>query len=178
VLCQFPSQGEAPIAIGQLRSGTATGVGVAPASDGTGRGALRISGVFSFDGRLDLAPPGAKVTIIDGLDGGRNGGELVPGSRLTLAADGRNTATTGRFKTARGQTPTVEVTIGSRGRGQFNFRLDVSRGTVDVPPACPQPGLTTSIKIDDGTNPPLVVSVTQPWECLKRGTKVEYLRAP
>jgi hypothetical protein len=50
--------------------------------------------------------------------------------------------------------------------------LDVSRATIDVPGACPRPELATTIKVDDGTNPPLRM------QSLKRDTKVEYLRTP
>ena len=74
--------------VGQIRSGTATGVGVAAAAGGSGRGSLRLSGVFTFDGRLDLVAPGAKVTILNGLDAGGSGGELVLDSQLALAAEG------------------------------------------------------------------------------------------
>ena len=50
--------------------------------------------------------------------------------------------------------------------------------TIDVPGACPRPELATTIKVDDGTNPPLLVAINQPWECRKRGAKVEYLSTP
>jgi hypothetical protein len=165
------------LSFGEIRSGTANGVGVA-AAGGSGRGSLKLSGVFSFDGRLDLGAPGAQVTILNGLYAGESGGELVPGSLLTLAAEGRNTAKTARFKTARGETPQVEVTIGSKGRGQFTLLLDVSRAAIDVPGACPRPALATTIRVDDGTNPPLLVAINEPWECRTRGAKVEYLKAP
>jgi hypothetical protein len=118
------------------------------------------------------------VTILNGLYAGESGGELVPGSLLTLAAEGRNTAKTARFKTARGETPQVEVTIGGKGRGQFTLLLDVSRAAIDVPGACPRPALATTIRVDDGTNPPLLVAINEPWECRTRGAKVEYLKAP
>jgi hypothetical protein len=54
----------------------------------------------------------------------------------------------------------------------------MSRATIDVPGACPRPELETTIKVDDGTNPPLRIAIEQPWQCLRRGTKVEYLRTP
>ena len=184
VVAQGTVMGTAPVEVdcrppvqGQIRSGTAIQVGVAPARDGSGRGSLKISGVFAFEGPINLAAAGATVSILAGLNE-RGSGELVLNGELTLPADGRNTAKTARFKTAPGETPAAEVTIGSRGRGQFTLLLDMSRATIDVPGACPRPELATTIKVDDGTNPPLRIAIEQPWQCLKRGTKVEYLRTP
>jgi hypothetical protein len=54
----------------------------------------------------------------------------------------------------------------------------LSRATIDVPGACPRPARATAITVDDGTNPPLRIAIEQPWQCLKRGTTVEYLKAP
>ena len=163
---------------GQIRSGTAVQVGVAPAPDGSGRGSLKITGVFAFEGPINLGAAGAKARILAGLDEGGSGGELILGGELTLVADGRNTAKTARFKTAPGETPAAAVTIGSRGRGQFTLVLDMSRATIDVPGACPRPELATVIEVDDETNPPLRIAFEQPWQCLQRGGKVEYLRTP
>ena len=184
VVAQGMVMGTAPVEVdcrppvqGQIRSGTAIQVGVAPARDGSGRGSLKISGVFAFEGPINLAAAGATVSILAGLNE-RGSGELVLNGELTLPAEGRNTAKTARFKTAPGETPAAEVTIGSRGRGQFTLLLDMSRATIDVPGACPRPELATTIKVDDGTNPPLRIALEQPWQCLKRGTKVEYLRTP
>lgn len=132
--------------------------------------------MFAFDGPINLAAAGAKVNILGGLN--ESDDELVLDGRLTLAADERNTANTARFKTARGETPRVGVTIGSKGRGQFTLLLDVSGAAIDVPGACPRPTLATTIRVDDGTNPPLLVAINESWECLTRGAKVEYLRAP
>ena len=106
------------------------------------------------------------------------GSELLLGGPFTLPAEGRNTATTARFKTPPGQTPVAGVTIGSRGRGQYTLLMDVSRTTIDVPGVCPQPELTTTIRVEDGTNPPLLIAIEQPWQCRTRWAKVEYLRTP
>src|SRR5262245_12215792 len=102
---------------GQLRSGTATGVG-----DQNGRGAVRLLGVFTFSGPVNLAASGAKATILSALKES-NGHQLVPDGQVTLAADPRNNATTARFKSASETTPITEITIGDQGRGQFNLRL-------------------------------------------------------
>jgi hypothetical protein len=163
---------------GEIRSGTAINVDTAPAPDGSGRGSFRISGVFPFDGPINLGAGGATVRILAGLDQGGSGGDLVLNSVLTLDADGRNTATTARFKTARGETPRAEVTIGSRGRGRFTILLEISSTTIDVPVACPRPALATAIEVDDVTNPRLRIAFDQPWQCLERGSKVQYLRTP
>jgi hypothetical protein len=132
--------------------------------------------MFAFEGPINLAAAGATVRILAGLN--ESDDELVLDGRLTLAADERNMAKTARFKTGRGETPAAGVTIGSPGRGQFTFLLDMSRATIDVPGACPRPDLATFIEVDDGTNPPLLVAFAQPWQCLKRGGNVEYLRTP
>jgi hypothetical protein len=118
------------------------------------------------------------VRILAALNEGGSGGELVLNSELTLDADGRNTATTARFKSAPGEAPGAAVTIGSRGRGQFNLLLEMSRATIEVPAACPRPELATVIEVDDGTNRPLRIAFDQAWQCLQRGGKVQYLRAP
>jgi hypothetical protein len=164
-----PSTGPAPL-FGEIRSGTATGVGRGP-------GAVTISGVFTFAGSLDLAARGATVTILNGLNeiGGR--GDLVLDRQLALGADARNTSRTARFKTASGGTPEASVTIGSRGRGQYTLLLDIANATIHPPATCPQPQLVTSIEIDDGTNPPVVLGIDRPWECQPRGGRVEYLKA-
>jgi hypothetical protein len=178
VLCKWPPVAEAPVALGQIHSGTVTGVGVAPVVGGRGHASLRLSGVFTFHGRIDLTAAGAEVTILTGLDAGGNGGELVQDSRLALTADRRNTTNAARFKTARGETPAAAVLIGRRGRDQFNFLLDMSRATIAVPEACSQLELATTMQIDDGTNPPLVVAFKEPWQCVSHGAKVERLKTP
>jgi hypothetical protein len=56
--------------------------------------------------------------------------------------------------------------------------VDISRAVIDLPTACPQPHLTTSIAVDDGINPPFALDIQQPWQCVQRGGRVEYLRTP
>jgi hypothetical protein len=46
-----------------------------------------------------------------------------------------------------------------------------------VPARCPRPELATTVGIDDGTNPPIVLGIDRPWECRERGGRVEYMRA-
>jgi hypothetical protein len=178
VLCTWPSKDDAPVALGQVHRGAVTRVGAVPAVAGRGRGALELSGSFTFFGPMDLSAPGAKVSILTGLDAGGNGGELVQGVRLALAADGRNSTTRARFRTARGETPAAVVSIGRRGRGRFDLLLEMSRATVAVPEACPQLELATTLQLDDGTNPPLVVAIKEPWRCVQRGTVINVLRTP
>jgi hypothetical protein len=172
-----PLVGPPPLA-GEIRSGTATGVGVAPAADGSGKGRVKISGVFTYSGALDLGAPGATVTIQSALHEAGGAGEMVLDAALPLVADGRNTAKTARFKTAPGGPPSATVTIGSRGRGQYTLAVDISGAVVDLPTACPQPHITTSIEVSDGTNPPFVLGIEQPWQCVERGGRIEYLRTP
>ena len=127
---------------------------------------------------FDLAAPGATVTILGGLTEIRGAGELVMDHPLTLFAEARNTAKTARFKTAPGEAPAAEVTIGSRGRGQFTLALKVRRATLDRPDGCPRPELGTKIRIADGRHRPVEVAMEQVWQCIERGATVEYLRTP
>jgi hypothetical protein len=167
----LPPVAEVP---GQIRRGTATRVGVAAAAEGS----VEVSGVFAFNGPLDLAAPGATVTILGGLRETRGAGELALDHPLTLVAEARNTARTARFETAPGETPAAEVTIGNRVQGQFTFLLKLRRATLDRPDGCPRPELGTAIRIHDGKNRPLEVAMQQAWQCLARGGTVEYLRVP
>jgi hypothetical protein len=172
-----PLSGPPPLS-GQIRSGSATGVGLPAAADGGGKGRVKISGAFTFSGTLDLGAPGATVTIHNGLNEVGGAGEMVLDTALTLVADGRNTARSARFRTAPGGAPAATVTIGSRGRGQYTLAVDISAAVIDLPSACPRPNITTSIEVSDGANPPLVLDIEQPWQCVERGGRVEYLKTP
>src|SRR5262245_33368261 len=159
---------------GQIRRGTATRVGVTTGTDGS----VEVSGVFAVSEPFDLAAPGATVTILGGLRETRGAGELVMDHPLTLFADARNTAKTARFKTAPGETPAAEVTIGNRGRGQFTLIVKVHQATLDRPDGCPRPELGTKIRIADGRHRPVEVAMAHVWQCIERGATVHYLRAP
>jgi hypothetical protein len=164
-------------AFGEIRSGTAIGVALAEAAQGRGRGRITVSGVFTFPGSLDLAARGATVSILNGLNEIGGAGDLVLDGPLALAADGRNTPRTARFKSASGGTPEAAVTIGSRGRGQYTLVLDMTDAAIRPPARCPRPQLATTIRIDDGTNPPVLLGIDRLWECRQRGGRVEYLKA-
>ena len=117
------------------------------------------------------------MRILNGLNEIGGAGDLVLDRQLVLAADGRNAAKAARFKTGSGGTPQAAITIGSRGRGQYTLLLSMSDATIHLPGRCPRPELTTSIQIDDGTNPPVALGIDRLWECVQRGGKVEYLKA-
>jgi hypothetical protein len=54
----------------------------------------------------------------------------------------------------------------------------MNRATVAVPATCPRLELATTMQVDDGTNPPLVVAIKEPWQCVQRGTKVDLVSPP
>jgi hypothetical protein len=128
-------------------------------------------------GPLDLSAPGATVTIRSLFGEGGGAGEAVAGLPVTLLADPRNSARVGLFGTSPGSVPIAAVAIGARGGGRHTLRLEVSGATIAVPRQCPPATrLTTTLVIDDGLNPPTVVTTEQPWRCFGTGSK--YMRAP
>jgi len=145
-------------------TGGAQGVGL------DARGAVTITGAFTFDEPLDLAAAGATATIESLL--GQAGVDLVGGVPITLNADSRNTARTARYQTPAGSTPSALLTIGARS-GQFTFRLEVSGATITVPTVCPDT-FTLSFSIDDQTSPPGGVAAPLSWVCY--GTGKRYMK--
>jgi hypothetical protein len=153
-------------------SGSGSGSGRGP-----GRGALKILGRFAFAGGLDLSGFPATVTLTSLLNQGGAAGDVVQGLPLTLVADSRNTATTAAFETRPGILPIATMTIRAKGRGVFDFRLEVSQATIDVPGQCPPAAnLRTTFMLDDGVNQLATVATVQPWRCF--GTGNRYLRTP
>jgi hypothetical protein len=152
-------------------TGKAHGVGLGA------RGGIGITGIFTFDGALDLSPPGATVTITSLFNEVGGAGEVVTNIPLTLFADPRNIASVARFKTPVGVLPIAKVTIGALSGGRFTFRVDVAKATIVPPSLCPTTttNLTTTFTID-GVNPPVVVTTTRPWLCFGAGNK--YLKSP
>jgi len=151
-------------------TGKAHGVGLGE------RGGAGITGRFTSGGSIGLGADSATVTITSLFNEAVGAGEVVANLPLTLVADPRNNANVGIFKTPPGSLPIAEITIGALGRGRFNFRLNVSKSTIAVPNECPTTDLTTSFTIDDGVNPPVVVTTEKPWRCF--GTGNRYLRTP
>ena len=137
-----------------------------------------MSGVFTFTGALDLGARDIALTVLNALNEAGGAGELALDTQLTLTADGRNTSRSARFKTAAGTTPQATATIGSRGRGQYTFTLQISGATIELPTGCPQTEVSTAIELDDGANQPFSLSIVEPWRCIQRGGRVEYLRRP
>jgi hypothetical protein len=70
------------------------------------------------------------------------------------------------------------MTIRAKGRGVFDYRLEIAGATIAVPTGCPTANLTTAFIVDDGVNPTTSVSVTSDgnWRCF--GTQNRYLRIP
>uniref|UniRef100_UPI00307647B3 S8 family serine peptidase n=1 Tax=Candidatus Methylomirabilis sp. TaxID=2032687 RepID=UPI00307647B3 len=152
-------------------TGKAHGIGRGEKTAGVG-----ITGIFTFDGALDLsAIPAMTLTSLFNEVGGA--GEVVKNIPLTLFADPRNIASVARFKTPVGVLPIAKVTIGALSGGRFTFRVDVAKATIVPPSLCPTTttSLTTTFTID-GVTPPVTVTTTQPWLCFGAGNK--YLKSP
>jgi hypothetical protein len=144
---------------------------------GKNRAGVAIVGIFTSDGAIDLSASAATVTIESLFNEVGGAGEVVAGlPPLTLFADSRNNANVARFNTPVGTLPIAKVTIGAKGGGRFTLRVDVAKATIEPPSLCPTTDLTTSFTINDGVNPPVVVTTTQPWLCF--GTGNRYLKSP
>ena len=141
-----------------------TGEGVGRGSAKTG---VRILGSFLLDGAINL-DTATSVTITSLLD---DGNRDVAGLPLTLHAECCNNAKTAYFKTADGVVPIARVTLHDQGRGEFTFRIEVSKATSQPSNQCPKPLLTTTFLVDG-----ITVSTQQPWLCY--GTGNQYLRSP
>ena len=105
-----------------------------------------------------------------------DGNRDAAGLPLTLDAKCCNNATTAYFKTADGAVPIAKVAIHDRGRGEFTFRIEVSKATSIPSDQCPNTTLTTAFEIQGGGDPLVVVSTEQPWLCF--GTGNRYLKSP
>jgi hypothetical protein len=130
-------------------------------------GSLRMVGSFTLDRPIDLSACPAAATITQLLWEDAGGGELVSDIPLVLDADCRNTPTTARYTTPVGAIPRATLTIGAHG-GRFTFRLAIDDATIAVPALCTTTSLTTTVTIDDGTNPPARVAGAPAWTCFGR----------
>ena len=148
-------------------SGRAHGVG-----RGSTRTGIAMVGTFLLDENVNLAAVPATVTITSLLNDGERD---VLGLPLTLLGDPRNNAKTAYFKTADGAVPSASVVIGARGRGEFTWRIEVSRATSSPSTQCPNTTLTTAFIMENGVNTPVEVSTRQPWLCF--GTGNQYLKS-
>jgi hypothetical protein len=136
---------------------------------GARRAGIALSGTFFIQGNLNMAA-GAQLTITSLLreDGGR---ELVTGLPLSLPITRYNkNGTVGTFKTGKGVDPIGIVKIGTPG-AHYNFQMQIAKVTIAVPSGCPSPTLTMSFTINDGVNPPVVVTLPVLWTCHGEGQK-------
>jgi hypothetical protein len=127
---------------------------------------------------VDMASPVTAVTLTNLLNEIRGAGELVESIPLSLHLLPGNDAGRATFSTPDGARPSVSLSIRRRSGGVLDLVLDVVGATIDRPDGCSPTGLLTSVTINDGTNPPVVLPVVQAWNCATRGGVVEYLRAP
>jgi hypothetical protein len=132
-------------------------------------------GNFEFNGELNLAACPGRVTVVSLLNEVRGIRETTADLPLTLVGDCRNTGSTAYFRATAGDTPIAKLSIGSRGRGKFVFRLEVHNATSSAPGQCPETALATAFVIEDGVNAPVVISTQQPWSCF--GNRNQYLRS-
>jgi hypothetical protein len=132
---------------------------------------VRISGTFPFSGAIDLST--STVTIDDLLNEMGGAGELGQRVSTTLTARPGGNPNAAIYETPDGIRPTFRMEIKNRDPENpvFEFNLRVDRATISAfPELCegepPTTDLTTSFSIDDGVNPPVVVSTVQRWRCL------------
>ncbi len=150
---------------------------------------LILSGRFSVDGTLDLDTSTAVFEAILSETGGA--GELVRGAfggpalpivlRLARYHPKRREAT---YRTAvDGLNPRCQVKITPRGKQAFDFALTCKRSagaTIPFPPMLCGAGshpttLMTRFVVNAGA--PIVVSTSQPWECVRNQTRIRELRS-
>jgi hypothetical protein len=166
--------------------GRASGFGQGPK-----HGFVRFSGRAELEGEdVTLAAGGATVEITRLLfeeDSagvtGAGAGEVVEGLPLRLVRRFGN-ATLAIFETppgyrdAHGFDVFARVRLAARplvGPGVHDFQVDVFNITFDPLRQCPAPNvagpptqLTFSLTLDDGFNPPVVLTATEPWQCSNR----------
>jgi hypothetical protein len=127
---------------------------------------------------LDLASPLVTVTLTSLLNEIGGSGELVDGLPLTLWVEPGNDAAWARSSTPAGTLPVASLAIGARRGGVLDLVPEVAGATIGRPGHCSPTMLLTSVTVDDGTNPAVVLPVVQPWNWSTRGGQVEYLRTP
>lgn len=157
-------------------TGSANRIGIVPPSNrdaGAQVGALM---KFTFDGDLNLATSTVMITKL--LDERGGAGELVKGTGgvdllpIILSPRPGAKANAAIFESPSGEVPKVQLEIQTKGHDIYDFLLRVDRASIPAfPQLCAADGrltthLTTRATIDDGVNPPLEVSTTQPWRCL------------
>ena len=141
--------------------------------NGVGDATVRLSGGFTFPGRLDLA---SVMLVLDGLLVDEEGAvELVrrddeaPALPVLLLARAGSSASGAIYESAQSRRPAFRMEIKTRNaqEGSFEFNLSVSRATIPVGAARCEAGepvapLTTSIAL---LNPSFVVQGVHEWSC-------------
>jgi len=148
-------------------TGRAHGVGI-----GKNTAGVAIVGTFTSTEAIDLSAI-PEVTLTSLFNEVGSVGEAVADLPLTLVADPRNNANVARFKTPVGVLPIAKVTIGAKGGGEFTFRVNVAKATIEPPSQCPATNLSTIFTIG-GVDPPVLVITTQSWLCF--GARNQYLK--
>lgn len=162
--------------------GTATDIGIQRGPGQTGGVEFRVSGTFVYPGATNLGAVTARFDYLHAELGPGGRGELLktvdeaallPITLVTRPRSEPNEAvyeTPGRFR------PQFRFSVKNRfpKSGIFEFALRVDRALARKQPnLCtftPTDGrdrtnMTISFTLDDGVNPPLVVTTTQSWEC-------------
>jgi hypothetical protein len=151
-------------------TGVATAVGAGEEAAGA-----RVVGRFWSPTDVNLSAATLTITNVLGegtCNGG--GGELVHGLPLVLSPIAGSHSNLALFEKRTSPNFTFAAIRGLTG-GQFTFTIKITESTIDSPPLCSPIPRTTRFEIDDGTNPPIVVSTEQPWICFGRGNG--YLKA-
>lgn len=153
-------------------TGSAQGIGSGP-----GRAAMRMVGRFTTDPAVSFAGGAATATLTALVFDGLADVMSLPDAPIPLIPHPANSLE-GPFtyNSAPGSRPIVRLVVSRTAPGKYNYRLEVSQGTVVAPPVgCPAASLQTSFRLDDGTTP-IDVIATREWVCF--GSRNQYLKTP
>ncbi len=162
----------------QTLTGSASRVGVVPLPGKDTGAQVNVVGKSGLAGPVNLAS--SRLTIERLLDegGGGGAGELAKGTGgadilpITLAARPGSTANAAIFETPPRSRPILRIEIKNRDprKALLEFTLRLDGAAIPAFPALcagssPATHLATSFRIDDGVNPPVVVSTVRAWRC-------------
>jgi hypothetical protein len=164
--------------------GSITDVGVQRGPGQVGGVEFRIEGRFFYDGPIDLSSSTLVLHQLFDEEGAGGGGELM---RMTDDANflpfTMVTSSSSEFDEAKYESPSqfrpqMRMQI-ENDEGEWEFKLKLDRGLMRVRPSLcvfdpdtrkSYTFLTHSFTITDAAgNPPLDMSITQRWECVKEG---------
>ena len=165
-----------PLSI-QTLTGSASRVGVVPLPGNDTSAQVNVVGRSGLAGPVNLASSRLTIeSLLDEVGGGvgelakgLGGADILP---ITLVARPGSTANAAIFETPARSRPILRIEIKNRdpGKGLPEFTLRLDRATIPAFPvlcagSSPATHLATSFKVDDGVNPPVVMSTVRAWRC-------------